>query len=507
LTEAVIHQIILGIVYEFEVQAVDDNGLESPWTSVMSHTVNPSPYDRSGSRLMMPQGEIYDGVESVFGWRWVSQPAGTTMEIVQDQVLRGAWSLKITVPAFISAQTFEIEQDPVDIIKGKSYEAWFGYYPSSGTWTTIQDRYQGYDKSGSALGADNVIRSISTGTNGLWDARSTGDNTPTTVNAGITNIRRRFAATVAAAGGVIYMTSPTWEEAIGTTRLHSDIETAVENKYRADGLRVLGTSYASGVVTLNGLTPDSSNDVIVKGVHSTLAANQSSPRLRTDDPSSYGQLNTSSLRTSNPSSPEDGDWWLINSSGVRTLRIRDGSTTVDLASSLLAAGSSFPGSPATGQHFFRTDRGIEYYYDGTRWLSTHRMDKYIPFATNSGGNQTTYTGTTLISRFHPPSNETYWVDRVTWWVRVDTTNNIFNYWTLRTGHEGNTFGGSVDLDIVTSGLTAGTAGTVVGTSFSGNPYDFSGTSYYDFFLEVRKDTGNPGTLNLWGVSLRMREVG
>jgi hypothetical protein len=35
-----------------------------------------------------------------------------------------------------------------------------------------------------------------------------------------------------------------------------------------------------------------------------------------------------------------------------------------------AEGTSFPGSPSTGQRYIRTDRQIEYYYDGTRWLST-----------------------------------------------------------------------------------------------------------------------------------------
>jgi len=35
-----------------------------------------------------------------------------------------------------------------------------------------------------------------------------------------------------------------------------------------------------------------------------------------------------------------------------------------------ASGTSFPGSPTTGDKFYRTDRNIEYFYDGTRWLST-----------------------------------------------------------------------------------------------------------------------------------------
>lgn len=34
-----------------------------------------------------------------------------------------------------------------------------------------------------------------------------------------------------------------------------------------------------------------------------------------------------------------------------------------------AEGTAFPASPATNDRFFRTDRGIEYYYDGTRWVS------------------------------------------------------------------------------------------------------------------------------------------
>lgn len=37
------------------------------------------------------------------------------------------------------------------------------------------------------------------------------------------------------------------------------------------------------------------------------------------------------------------------------------------------SGTSFPVSPATNDLFHRTDRGIIYYYDGTRWLSTQRL--------------------------------------------------------------------------------------------------------------------------------------
>lgn len=34
------------------------------------------------------------------------------------------------------------------------------------------------------------------------------------------------------------------------------------------------------------------------------------------------------------------------------------------------SGTAFPASPAVGERFRRTDRNIDYYWDGTRWLST-----------------------------------------------------------------------------------------------------------------------------------------
>jgi hypothetical protein len=44
-----------------------------------------------------------------------------------------------------------------------------------------------------------------------------------------------------------------------------------------------------------------------------------------------------------------------------------------------SGGVAFPASPTVGQRYFRTDRGIEYYWDGTRWLSTQifTSDKYL----------------------------------------------------------------------------------------------------------------------------------
>lgn len=36
----------------------------------------------------------------------------------------------------------------------------------------------------------------------------------------------------------------------------------------------------------------------------------------------------------------------------------------------VACGTAFPVAPSSGDRFYRTDRVIEYFYDGTQWLST-----------------------------------------------------------------------------------------------------------------------------------------
>lgn len=50
-----------------------------------------------------------------------------------------------------------------------------------------------------------------------------------------------------------------------------------------------------------------------------------------------------------------------------TITPDDGADTITIG---LSTGTSFPGSPTTGDIFWRSDRSIEYFYDGTRWLST-----------------------------------------------------------------------------------------------------------------------------------------
>lgn len=55
------------------------------------------------------------------------------------------------------------------------------------------------------------------------------------------------------------------------------------------------------------------------------------------------------------------------------------------------SGAAFPTSPATNDFFHRTDRGITYYYDGTRWVSVFEKILLLPYT----GAFLTATGTPM----------------------------------------------------------------------------------------------------------------
>jgi hypothetical protein len=60
-------------------------------------------------------------------------------------------------------------------------------------------------------------------------------------------------------------------------------------------------------------------------------------------------------------------------------------------------GTSFPGSPASGDRFYRTDRNIEYFYDGTRWLSVQLFSQEFAQWESSGVQPKTFTQTSYMA--------------------------------------------------------------------------------------------------------------
>lgn len=106
---------------------------------------------------------------------------------------------------------------------------------------------------------------------------------------------------------------------------------------------------------------------------------------------------------------------------------------------LRTGGSSFPSSPSTNDVFFRTDQGLLYFYDGTRWLS---VEEYaIPLGAYSKLPATLSTATeTVIQMARCPTNAgaQIYVTRWSSAVWISATNSGSHYWNIGIGNTAGT---------------------------------------------------------------------
>lgn len=89
-------------------------------------------------------------------------------------------------------------------------------------------------------------------------------------------------------------------------------------------------------------------------------------------------------------------------------------------------GTSFPVSPTTNDKYYRTDRNLLYYYDGTRWLTTTLYTLHMPQVENVSTSPSD-------SGFRVAWSSTYQMYLVDWKVATlnTGTNNGSNYWTVK----------------------------------------------------------------------------
>lgn len=100
-------------------------------------------------------------------------------------------------------------------------------------------------------------------------------------------------------------------------------------------------------------------------------------------------------------------------------------TTIDASGGGIGSGTSFPGSPSTNDRYFRTDRSIEYFYDGTRWLSTQLFTAGAWTDTNLTATSTYY--------MQLPFTDTYDIYLVNVAVQSQLTNatTASNYFSMQ----------------------------------------------------------------------------
>jgi len=121
------------------------------------------------------------------------------------------------------------------------------------------------------------------------------------------------------------------------------------------------------------------------------------------------------------------------------------------------SGTSNPGAAAAGDRYWRTDLGLEIYYDGTRWVTT---EVYVAQGFAHG---ITTTGTWIGGHGFLVGGRDIWLLTVEGQASVITTNNGTNFWTLEAwkSNAAGTLGGSSSLgSVATSGFTASQAADV-----------------------------------------------
>jgi hypothetical protein len=106
----------------------------------------------------------------------------------------------------------------------------------------------------------------------------------------------------------------------------------------------------------------------------------------------------------------------------------DNGTEVGPLSAKPASGTSFPGSPSTNDQYFRTDRNLGYYYDGTRWLSIQLFRQ--SFNNNENANPTSTNGAVLGAWPVTQGDNGIWIVSFQVTTFVLTTNNGSQYWNL-----------------------------------------------------------------------------
>lgn len=164
------------------------------------------------------------------------------------------------------------------------------------------------------------------------------------------------------------------------------------------------------------------------------------------------------------------------------------------------AGTSFPASKATNDRYWRTDLGLEFYWDGTRWVTTTLYREALGTGDYTTG--TFVTGNTMTRwAFTNGLGLDVWIVRVDGWTFVTTTNNGSHYWTINHNKQVAAATNTSIASFTTASDTANTitahnatvgASVAIGTYISGNT--------------VGTVTGSPGSI-FWGFSIEYRLIG
>lgn len=166
----------------------------------------------------------------------------------------------------------------------------------------------------------------------------------------------------------------------------------------------------------------------------------------------------------------------------------------------ISAGTSFPGSPSTNDLCFRTDRGILYFYDGTRWLSVAQYYEILSPDPSAARPQT--SSGNGITGGSPSPNYDWWMEafEVAWYIQ--TTNDGSKYWTA-------TLRKHAADDTATTVVTITSAADTASNDIlkEGSIAALLDHTTYKAFTVVMTKTSTPGNFYWQSMKIRYRLVG
>lgn len=154
-----------------------------------------------------------------------------------------------------------------------------------------------------------------------------------------------------------------------------------------------------------------------------------------------------------------------------------------------AEGTSFPGTPATGTKFYRTDRNLLYFYDGTRWLT---VNQYVATVGNPTPAYPASATNTLAGRMVFPGGVDVYIETLVVNLIIGATNNSTNYWEAEVVKYDNA-ATKTRIGASTASTAADTANTRISKSLTINTVYTAADSSRDTGVNLLK-TGTPSTL-------------
>jgi hypothetical protein len=119
-------------------------------------------------------------------------------------------------------------------------------------------------------------------------------------------------------------------------------------------------------------------------------------------------------------------------------------------------GTSFPGSPSTDDKFYRTDRNLLYFYDGTRWLTVQQYQIALTPLSAFPANKSVTTADVISGVPMYSGGYDFWMEDFICTTFVVTTNDGTKFWTVSLKKEAVAGGGATAITNFSTGTAPDT---------------------------------------------------